>query len=125
MALHSRTNRSSAIAAASARNHLALMAQQIFRNIPAAVDFTNKAGAVIAIGFGNFHIVEESFAERRIAADELDRLGRNAFAGHVEQHEGDALILVRLVGANQAENPVGLIGVGSPDLLTVDHPVIA
>src|SRR3546814_15470645 len=70
-------------------------------------------------------IVEEGFAERAVAADQQDRLGRDALARHVEEHEGDALIFVRLVGADEAENPVGLVGVARPDLRPVDDPMIA
>src|SRR3546814_19909054 len=70
-------------------------------------------------------IVEEGFAERAVAADQQDRLGRDALARHVEEHEGDALIFIRLVGAYEAENPVGLVGIAGPDFRSVDDPVIA
>src|SRR3546814_15756192 len=55
-----------------------------------------------------------------VCSSELDALAR-----HVEEHEGDALIFVRLVGADEAENPVGLVGVARPDLRPVDDPMIA
>ena len=42
---------------------------------------------------GHFHVVEESLAERRIAADQQDRLGRDAGHFHVEQQEADAAML--------------------------------
>src|SRR3546814_19645890 len=64
-------------------------------------------------------------AERAVAADQQDRLGRDALARHVEEHEGDALIFIRLVGADEAENPVGLVGVARPDLRPVDDPMVA
>src|SRR3546814_1839122 len=59
------------------------------------------------------------------SSDLQDRLRRDALALHVEEHEGDALIFVRLVGADEAEDPVGLVGVARPDLRSVDDPVIA
>jgi hypothetical protein len=43
---------------------------------------------------------------------------------HVEQQEADTRVLLRLeVGAHQAEDPVGLVGVRGPDLLAVDDKV--
>ena len=95
------------------------MAQQIFRHVPAAVQLADD------LPLGHFDIVEERLAERAVAADQQDRLGRHAGARHVEQQEAYPLIFVRLVGADQAENPVGLVGIARPDLLAVDDPVIA
>ena len=120
-----RTERGGAIAAARRRDHLTLVAEQIFGDVPAAIDLADIAGDVLAIAFRHLHIVHKGFAERAVAADQLDRLGRNALIRHVEQHEGDALILVLLVGADQAEDPVRLVGIAGPDLLAVDDPMIA
>ena len=125
VALHRCADGCRTLPAASARNHLALVAEQIFGDVPATIDLAHIGRAIITIGFGHLHIVEEGFAKWRIAADQQDRLGRHAFARHVVEHEGDALILVGLVGADEAENPVGVIGVGCPDLLAVNDPVVA
>ena len=46
----------------AAGNHLAFMAQQIFRNIPAAILFKDDGGDALSIGLGNFHIVKKCFA---------------------------------------------------------------
>ena len=75
---------------------------------------------------GHLHVVEEGLAEGRIAGDQQDRPGRDAGARHVEQQEADPLMLGRgRIGAHQAEDPVGLVGIAGPDLLAVDQPVIA
>ncbi len=104
---------------AAARNHLAFVAEQIFGDVPAAIDLAD------ILRLRHFDIVEEGFAEGRVAADQQDRFGRDALARHVEEHEGDALIFVRLVGADEAEDPVGLVGVAGPDFRSVDDPVVA
>ena len=72
----------------------------------------------------HLHVVEEGLAERRLARDQLDRPGADAGRRHVDQHEADAGVLLRGVGAHQAEDPVGLVGVGGPDLLAVDDEVV-
>ncbi len=72
------------------------------------------------------HVVEEGLAEGRLTADQRDGTGADARRRHVEQDEANAQMLGRLgVGADQTEYPVGLIGVGGPDLLAVDDPVVA
>ena len=107
-------------ALAHARDHRALVLQQIFRDIPAAIDRADH------MRFRHAHIVEEGFAERRIAGDQQDRFRGHALRGHVEQNETDAVMLLRrAVGAHQAEDPVGVIRIGRPDLLAVDDEVVA
>ena len=95
------------------------MAKQIFGHIPSAIHFTDN------LVLGHLHIIEKCLTEWRAAGDQQDRLGRNAGAGHVEQQEADALIFVRLVGADKTENPVCLVGIARPDLLAIHDPVIA
>ena len=96
------------------------MLQQIFGDVPAAIDGADH------IGLGHPDVVEEGLAERRLAGDQEDRLGRDPLRGHVEQDEADAVVLLAgRVGAHQAENPVGEIGVGGPDLLAVDDEIVA
>ena len=95
------------------------MPEQIFRQHPATVKFADN------LVLGHDNIVEEGFAERRVARNQLDRLCRNAWRFHIEQQEADALIFICLVGADEAENPVGLIGIGCPDFLAVYDPMVA
>ena len=106
-------------AQAHAGDHLALVAEQIFGDVPALVFLVD------AVRLGHLHIVHEGFAERRIAADQQDRLGRDARALHVEQHEADAALLGCLAGADEAEDPIGLVGVAGPHLLPVDDIMVA
>ena len=67
---------------------VALVLQQIFRDIPAPVDGADH------VRLRHPHIVEEGFAERRVAGDQQDRLGRDALRRHVEQDEADAVMLL-------------------------------
>src|SRR3546814_889470 len=100
--------------------HLPLMAEQVFGDGPALVHLADDPI------LGHLHIVEEGLAEGRVAGDEQDRPGRNAGRGHVEQKEADPLVLGHLaVGADQAEDPVRLVGIGGPDLLAIDQPMVA
>ena len=101
------------------------MAEQIFRDVPALVFLIDDGGHVFAIGLRHFDIVKESLAKWRCAGNQLDRLGRDALAGHIEQQERNAFMLLVLVGAGQAENPVGLIGIAGPDFLAVDQIMVA
>ena len=57
---------------------------------------------------------------------EISMIGRVVTPGdvHVDQHEADAGVFLRGVGAHQAEDPVGLVGIGGPDLLAVDDEVV-
>ena len=109
----------------TAGNHAAFVTQQIFGDIPALVDFIDDRGNAVAIFLRHLHIVEERLAEGGLAGNQHDRLGRHTFAGHVEQHEGNALVLFILVGAGEAEDPVGLVSIAGPDFLAVDDKVIA
>ena len=96
------------------------MLQQIFRHIPAAVDGADH------MRFRHPHTIEEGFAERRIARDQQDRLCGHALRRHVEQDKADAVMLLGgRVGAHQAKNPVGVVGVGRPDLLAGDDEIVA
>ncbi len=96
------------------------MLQQIFCDVPAAVDGADH------MRLRHADTVEEGFAERRIAGDQQDRLGRHALRGHVEQDEADAVVLLRGgIGADQAEDPVGVVGVGGPDLRARDDEIVA
>src|SRR3546814_665471 len=95
------------------------MAEQIFGDVPALVLVMD------ALAFGHFHIVEKGLAERRIARNQQDRLGRDTLARHVEQDEADPALLRFLGGPHEAENPVGLVGIARPHLLPVDDIMVA
>ena len=76
--------------------------------------------------FGTFTSVKKVSQNGRGAGDQLDRPRLDARLVHVDQQEGDALVLLGLrVGAHQAEAPVGVLRAGGPDLLAVDQPVVA
>ena len=73
------------------------------------------------------HVVEEGLAERRLAGDQQDRLGADT-PGEAMSNSMKLMpscFLARRVGAHQAEDPVGLVGVGGPDLLAVDDEMVA
>src|SRR6185312_11260163 len=99
---------------------LALVLQQALGDLPAAVQPADQ------VALRDLHVGEEGLAERALAADQLDRPRLDAGGRHVDQHERDALVLLRRrVGAHQAEAPVGEVGVAGPDLLAIDQPVVA
>ena len=67
--LERRAEAFSVAAKAHAADHFALMAQEVFGDVPALVDLAYH------LILGDLHIVEEGLAERRIAGDEQDRPG--------------------------------------------------
>ena len=72
------------------------------------------------------HVVEKRLAERRLPVDQLDRFHCYTRIVHREQQKADAVVLRRVrVGAHQAEDPVGVIGAGCPDLAAVHQVVVA
>ena len=107
-------------ALAHAGDHRTLVLQEIFRDIPAAIDRTDHVGLRYA------HIIEEGLAKRRAARNQENRLGRDALGGHVEQDETDAVMLFgSRIGPHQTEDPVGEVRVRGPYLLAVDDEVVA
>src|SRR5439155_13931129 len=79
-----------------------------------------------AVGDGHADIVEEHLVDLVIAADGQDRPRRDARALHVDQDEGDAVLLpLGLVGADQREHAIGVMGMRGPDLGAVDDVVVA
>jgi hypothetical protein len=71
-------------------------------------------------------IIEKRLAEWRPARDQQNGFCRHALRSHVEEDETDAVVLPRRrIGPHQAEDPVGEIGIGGPDLLAVDDEIIA
>ena len=111
-------------ARASAARHSAdgraLVLQEALADRPALAALADE------IAFGHAHVVQERLAERRCAADELDGLHRNAGRFHIEQHEGNAVVLGRIrFRAHQTEHPIGEVGAGCPDLGAVDDEIVA
>ena len=68
--------------------------------------------------FGTFTSVKKVSQKGDGAVDQQDRPHLDARRLHVDQQEADPLVLLRRVGAHQAEAPVGVLGAGSPDLLS-------
>ena len=106
-------------AESAGRDVLTLILKQPLGDFPTAVEPAHQ------LVLGHLHIGEEGFAEGRRTADQLDGTGFDPGGGHVEQDEGNALVFLAGVSAHQAEDPVGLVGVGGPDLLAVDQEVVA
>ena len=71
-------------------------------------------------------VVEVDLVELALVGDLTDALGRHTFLVHVDDEGGDAVMFrPRIVGASEHVTPVGLVGVGGPDLLAVDAELIA
>ena len=89
-------------------------------HLPAVVDPADHV-LLRAAGVG-----EEDLVELGRAVDLLDRADLDARLLHGAEQVGDALVLrcVR-VGAGQHEDVVGENGLGGPDLLAVDDPLVA
>src|SRR4051812_18849179 len=75
---------------------------------------------------GHFHVVEKGLAKSRRATERQHGLGLHTFALHVDQQKADALLLLAArIRAYQAEDPIGVLTVRGPSLLTADQEVIA
>src|SRR3546814_4604647 len=60
------------------------------------------------------------------AVDRFDRPHGDAGRFHIDEQEGDALLLAAaIVGAHQREHPVGMLRLRGPYLLAVDHIGVA
>ena len=96
------------------------MAEQVFRVSPALVLFTDE------VFHRHLHVIEEHFIHFVIFVQHDDRTHRDAGRMHVDQQEGNALLLARRrIGAHQAEDHVGVLRQRGPGLLTVDNVMIA
>ena len=74
---------------------------------------------------GTFTSVKKVSQKGVVPLIKQDRPRLDARALHVDQQEADALVLLRRVGAHQAEAPVGEMRAARPDLLAVDQVVVA
>ena len=78
------------------------------------------------VGARHAHVLEEHLVEVLVAADLLERPHGDAGAVHVDEQEGDALVLRRVgIGAHQQHAPVGVAREAGPHLLAVDDEVVA
>ncbi len=108
------------IATADRTQRLPLVLQQLLGDGPAFAELAEQ------ILLRHPHLIEKCLTERGGAADQANRRHRNPRRLHVDQQKTDALVLGRLgVGAHQAEHPVRLVGVRSPQFVTIHHEVIA
>src|SRR5215207_4634723 len=98
----------------------ALVAEQELGVVPALVLLPDEVLGRHA------HVVEEDLVDLLAAVDGLDRADRDAGRLHVDEEEGDALLLLRRhVGAGQDEDPVGVLPERRPGLLAGDDVIVA
>ena len=100
-------------------NTCALMGEQCLGNCPTLTDLTHH----ILGGYAN--IIELHLIQAVMIVDRDDRVDLDPLALHINQDEGDAfLLLARVIGAHQAEDPVRVLGVGRPDLGAINNEII-
>ena len=76
--------------------------------------------------FGHDGVGVEDLVELALAGDHLDRPHLDAGLAHVDEQERDALVLGRVgIGAGEREDVVGEVPGRGPDLLAVEHPLVA
>ncbi|MCY1409471.1 hypothetical protein D9M71_248220 [compost metagenome] len=96
------------------------VSEQVLGAGPALVLFADE------VLYRHTDVVEEHLVDFMLAVEGDDRPHGDARGLHVDQQEGNAALLLGLrIGAHQAEDPVGVVGVGGPDLLAVHHVVVA
>src|SRR4051812_12456445 len=98
----------------------ALVAEQELGVVPALVLLPDEVLGRHA------HVVEEDLVDLLAAVDGADRAHRDAGRLHVDEEEGDALLLLyRHVGAGEHEDPVGVLPERRPGLLAGDDVLVA
>ncbi len=86
-------------------------------DLPAAIHLTEHELV------GNEHVVDEDGVEHRVSGQLPQRLHLDAFALHVEQEVGDAVVFWRArVRPGQQHAPLRQLCAGGPDLLAGDPP---
>jgi hypothetical protein len=101
-------------------DHVALVLERRARHLPALPALADDPVR------GRARTVEEHLVEQRAAGHLAQRADRDAGLVHVEQQVGDARVLGRVgLGAEQAEHVVRLVRTRGPDLVAVDHPLVA
>ena len=102
------------------RRRAALVAEQAHRHRPAVVDAADD------LVLGAHGVGVEDLVELALAGDHLDRPDLDAGLAHVDEEERDALVLRGVgVGAGEREDVVGEVAGRRPDLLPVEHPLVA
>src|SRR5690554_1554210 len=97
-----------------------LVLKQGLPNGPAVADLPDD------VADRNANVLEEGLAERRRAADEIDVANGNSLTLHIDEEEGDsALLAILLTRAHEAKDPIALIRMRRPGLLTVDDELVA
>ena len=78
------------------------------------------------IAGGDSGIIKEDFTEVHVGGDVHDGSCRESWGFHVHKKETDSGLFLDLgVRPHETEDPVGLVRVAGPDLLTIDHKVVA
>ena len=94
--------------------------QQVLGHVPAIVLRAHP------VGLRDPHVVEEHLIDLVIGGQGDDRLDFDPRRRHGNEQEGDALLRpAGAVGAHQAKDVVGELGMGGPDLGAVDDVVVA
>ena len=98
-----------------------LVVEQRHPHVPAAVDLAEHV-----VG-GGAHVLEEGLVEAVLPAHVDQRADGEAGGVDVgHEHEGDAAVLGRVrIRPHEGEERVRVVGVRGPDLLPVDHPLVA
>src|ERR1700730_8529935 len=106
---------------AEPRDSGALVAEQKLCDIPPEVLLTD------AQRYRNPHIVEKHLVQMMASVDRNDRPPRDARRLHVDQQKRDSLLplLGLRIGAHEAEAPICMVRGRSPDLLAIDHVIVA
>ena len=99
----------------------ALMRQRGHRDSPALSFFAEQ------VLHGNANVVKEDLREVRTAGHVLDRPHFDAWGIHLHEQARNAFVLVLRagIGAREQDDPLGVGCARRPDLLTVDHVLIA
>ena len=109
-----------AAAAAAPAERRALVHQRGHRDAPAVADVSEPV-LVRDAGVGEVDLVELG-----LPGQLAQRSGLDAWAVHVDDEVGQALVLGHVrVAACEQQSPAGPVREARPDLLPVDHPVVA
>ena len=88
--------------------------------------FPALANAAEALGVGQTDIVEIDLVKARLTIGLLDRHDAHARRVHAQEEHGQALVLGHVrVGAGDQDAPLRIVRAAGPDLLAIDHPVVA
>src|SRR5262249_24104875 len=98
----------------------ALVAESRDGDTPTLIDFAQDSAC------GHTHLIEKDLVELRVPRHLYQRSDGNAWALHIYQKTGDALMLGDIrIGTGEQQTPVGIMGITGPDLRARDHKVVA